>query len=181
MNTDAFPDTSILSLHLVLEGDEIDIYDRVSDGAAVNRGEKIFMEVFQKASDFEVVFELPHDREALRYLLETGKYCRFHRRFEDVLAEPLDQEPNRTSYAHDGMFGVLDLPDDWAAAELPADWPDSFTDPDAFVWDGGCAAVAKCVRKATLKYDDASMDVWEPVEKVSIRDLVDHWPIVGRG
>lgn len=184
MSTDSPAPLPFRSLCVVLEGDLIDARYRLADLAAVSRGEKVFMDCYQSACDFQVTFELPEHRAQLRFMLETGKYCECDDRFDPLNAEELDP-PNRVSYGHDAIFGAPGEPDRWeGVAELPPDWPDEFAeatpedddDRFSFVAAGGPAAAGRCLRQATLVLAGDRMDVWRPAERVPIQDPLVHWP-----
>ena len=173
---DLWNSDEIQSIEIVLEGDSLNLTYRLSDENLVERGEKVFIEVYQKAADFRVVMENPKHRTQISALLRNLGFCDFHRDFEGIDVEEL-QEPQRISHAHDGMFGVLDLPDQWETVSLPDDWP-SDDDFDAAGFGGGYSASSKCLRAAKLKFFDGTHEDWIPLHTASIADLVDHWPVL---
>lgn len=166
----------IKSIEIVFEGDSFDLIYRLSDEELVERGEKVFIEVSQRAADFRVVMENPKHRTQINALLIGQKFCDFHRDFEGVEVDEL-QEPQRISFAHDGMIGVLDLPDQWESVSLPDDWP-SEEDFETSGFGGGYAAAGNCLKEAKLHFIDGTHEDWIPSKPVGITELMDHWPVL---
>ena len=100
---DLWNSDEIQSIEIVLEGDSLNLTYRLSDENLVERGEKVFIEVYQKAADFRVVMENPKHQTQISALLSNLGFCDFHRNFEGIDVEEL-QEPQRISHTHDGMF-----------------------------------------------------------------------------
>ena len=78
---DHWTSDGIQSIEIVLEGDSLNLTYRLSDENLVERGEKVFIEVYQKASDFRVVMGNPKHRTQISALLRNLGFCDFHRDF----------------------------------------------------------------------------------------------------
>ena len=169
---------TIKKIELQFQGDDIQVLYRAEDSDAADRGEKVFMEVFQSARDFVATFELPKDGAALGEVLRTGKFCQLKESFGGIHCTefPLTE---RVYQAHDGMFGALAQPGEWESAQLPEDWPDDSFDnieeDSHLLAAGGMAAAGPTMVKATAYFADGSNEAWRPDPPVSAIKLGNHW------
>ena len=174
---------------MVFAGDHITARFRSADREAVGRGEKIFVDVFQQAHDFAVVFDIRRDAAALRFLLESQAFCQLDERFAGIQCESVPSS-GRTYFAHDGMFGVLDRPDKWEVAELPDGWPIEFVnaggeDGARADVDGtldvrdGAAASGTCLVEARLTFADGHYEDWRPARLAVVSGVLERWTELG--
>jgi hypothetical protein len=168
---------TIIKIELQFEGAYVDLLYRTEDEDAVDRGERIFMEVFQSARDFVAVFDLPKDGAALGEVLRTGSFCQLKDIFSDVYCAEMPAT-ERVYQTHDGILGILEKPDEWMTAQLPDDWPsENFDDEgDPFWSTAGLAATGPMVVRASVHFADGSNTVWQPPTPVSATELANHWP-----
>jgi len=167
-------------IELYFQGDFIDVQYRASDIDAVERGEKVYMEVYQSARDFVARFNLPQNEKALSKLLQTGRFLQMIENFEEICCQEMTV-CDRIYQAHDGMYGVLKRPDEWESAQLPNDWPSEDLykssaiddlEVDAFFLNwGGLSAAGATLTKATLTLADGTINTWSPPSPICAADL----------